>query len=288
MKFIAGCLKGIEDIAIEEIKEKLNVDSKKICNGRIIFEAEELKELRGVHFISELIDYFEINDIRDIIDKVKKLDFYIFGEEINLYCLRDGNHNFNSQDVRDGIGKIIYDNGLKVNYKGKNIFYIDIVDNLCFLGKLINKDLNKRKYRIRRNNQGIDACLAYSLFKIIDIKKEDVVFDPFCKDCVILIEGFFDGYKNLYGFDSKGNNLRNGKINVKFAKAEVKFSNWNELDSVDNVITAIPIEAEHNRRRVEGVLRDFFDYAKKKSIKNIIVTCFKTDVLERELFILES
>ena len=45
MKYIGICIKGLEDVAIKEIKEILKVEAKKILDGRLEFEAKDVKKL---------------------------------------------------------------------------------------------------------------------------------------------------------------------------------------------------------------------------------------------------
>jgi len=255
MKYVVGCLKGVEDI----VKEELGVNSKEIIPGRLEFETKKAKELRSVYVIYKLIDHFDFISLENIIRKVSSLDFSFITKDFVVRCGREGGHDFNSLDVERKVGEVIFEKGHKVNLKSKTVVYVDILDNHCFVGILVGKKLNKRKYRLRRHNQGIDACLAYSVVKM---GKASSIFDPFCKDGVILIEAGLSGIKELYGVDNK-NNMRIAKINSSLAKVPIVFS---KPKKVDCIITG-PGRVSKNR------LISFFKEAPKIAKNMIIVDC---------------
>lgn len=57
MKAVAVTLNGIESIAAEEIKEIAKTKSKKLTDGRILFETKTLKPLEKARTLTKLYQY---------------------------------------------------------------------------------------------------------------------------------------------------------------------------------------------------------------------------------------
>ena len=289
--YIACTYKGIEDVTKLEIKEILRVNSKKVFDGRIAFNTKDIKKfikkVRSVNTVYFLLKNFKFKDEEEILNKVGKLDFSFIKEDFVVRCSRIGKHKFNSMDIERSIGEIIFKKGFKVNLKSETIVYVDVIDDNFFIGYLIKDRLCKRDYRVNISNDGINACLGYSLLRIGGYKKEDVLVDPFCRDGVILIEAGLMKGKKLFGFDNS-NNIRNSKINAKMAKVNVEFSSFNVewLDtrfkerSVDYIITALPYISKRNSYEVvKNELKNLFYTAKYVLKKKMLLLCVKDDFI---------
>lgn len=275
-KFIVKTIENLEDVAIKEISELLNKESKKLCSSRVVFDAGKIdkivKNARSISTIYELKKEFEFLSIEDIIEKVKDVDFSFIHGDFVVRCSREGNHEFNSNEVERRVGEIIANKGYKVNLHSSKIIYVDLMKNVCMIGILISDNFGKRAYRVKISNQSIRPIIAYSLLRISDYKKNESLLDPFCKDGVILVEAGLIGGKKLYGMDNE-NNIRNAKINAAMAKVKIKFyaegedCSFKERD-VDKIITILPFIAKNsNKTMVKKILEDFFGrtcrYAKK-------------------------
>jgi len=273
MEYIAKTIQGTEEATIKEVKEILNIKSKKRAKKRIQFETNSIKKfIKKTRTSSEVylfLKKFNFKNQKDIITKIKNVDFKI-KKDFVVRCSRSGNHDFTSLDLEKEVGEVIYKKGNKVNLKSKEIIYLDLEDNVCFLGKLMAKDLCKRYYRFHIHNQSINACLASSLIKISGIKPAEILVDPFCKDSVILIEAYKQGIKKIYGFDPEQNNIRNSKINSKLAKTRIKFSrlesDWLDTKFKKNsikIITNLPFESKRrSQSTIKPILKEFFHQAR--------------------------
>ncbi len=276
MRLIAKTIKGLEEVTINEIKEKLKVDSKKIINGVVYFEADKIEELRSINAIYELISRFKFKNKKEIINKVKKIKFNIKGDFV-VRCNREGEHNFSSLDIEKEIGEIIYEQGNKVNLKSNNIIYIDIINNNCFIGKLIKRDLCKRDYKLRISQNSINGCLAYSLLKIANYNKNEVLVDPLCKDGTILIEAALIKGKRIYGLDDNLYNIKNSEVNSKLAKVKINLikANIDWLDtkfkksSIDKIITSIFVYKRNKNNAIKNIKELF--YQSRYVLKNKLV-----------------
>lgn len=263
-KILVNCLRGLEEECISEIKEILEVKGRKAADGRVLFRSDELKKYlrkaRTVYRVCRFVKNFKFKKKEDILKEIKRVKFD-FNGSFRVKCNREGKHDFKSVDVEKEAGIIIGD-GKKVDFKNpKNVIFVDLVDNGCFLGYLVKEKMQKRDYRFKRNNDSIDACLSASLRYFGNVGKKELVVNPLCKDCVIGIEMFLQGVKKIYCFDGYPNNIRNAKINIKLAKAKIELSNRNvgwmstmfKERSVDKIIAIFP----YSSRKEDILKKDF-------------------------------
>ncbi|MBS3108307.1 hypothetical protein J4409_00380 [Candidatus Woesearchaeota archaeon] len=269
---IVKTIPNLEYITVNEIKEILNAQAKKILIGRVIFTAKNIakfiKNTKSSDVAYIFLKKFKFISQKDIISKIKSIDFSFIKEDFVARCSRAGNHDFTSVDIEKKVGEFIFNNGYKVNLNSKEIIYIDIINNDCIIGRLISNKLGKRSYRIKINSLSITPVLAYSLLKIAKFRPTDSILDPFCKDGVVLLEAFLLKGKELYGIDDY-NSIRNAKINSAFAKAKINFyvndENLNfKPKSIDKIITNLPcITKRSNENLIKKILDSFF---KKSSL----------------------
>lgn len=298
MKVICVTLYGLEDLLIREIKKKLDLKSKKVFRGRVLVELDNIIDLNKIRLVKRtysLIDYFKFNKINQVYSNVDKMDFSDIKESFIVRCNREGNHKFGSGFIERKIGEMIFNKGYKVSMKNyEKMVFVEIVDDMCFIGYLIKDDLCKRPYRLKINNGSINACLAYGLTCLAGCKTNDILVDPFCRDGVICIEASLHGCKNVYGFDESKNNLRNAEINCKLAKANVNFFNvglkWLdtkfEKGKVDAIVTKLASVSRHfSEEKINGIYSDLFCQAKHilKKDGTMVLCCENDDILRKKI-----
>jgi len=305
MQYIAQIVNGIEEIGIQEIKELVKVKAEKLLPGRLLFKTDNVKDLnyktRSLERIYEYLVKFEFKSLEDIKKQVDKIKFTFEGT-FKVKCARKGEHKFNSQEVAMSIGKVIFDKGFKVDVKNPKFnVLVDIIDNDCIIGiDVSNASLCKRDYRIKTNKQSINACVAYSMLRLADWDKKQVLLDPFCKDGVIVIEAALFGLNiprghmsedfskikreelKIFGFDPMMPNIRSTEINAKLAdiNKEIKFSkcdlDWLDTkfdkESVDKIITAIFTSEEKDTIKEFKELFYQADYVLNKKGKLVVAT----------------
>ncbi len=274
MKAIGRCLEGLEEFVVKD------TNGKKVCRGRVEFDYKE--NVKSVEVIYEFLVKFKFKELEEIVKKILALKLE---GTVKVECSRSGAHDFRSVDVEGAVGKKLENVDLK---NPGTIIYVDIVDDLCIVGKLIAKDLCKREYRVRISNQSINACMAYCLIR--DIKKDEILLDPFCKDGVIVIEASLNGCSKVYGYDSNRNNIKNAEINSRLAKASVEFGNYsldwlstrfNEKE-VDKIISVVPSYSKRKSSNVvEKELKAFFEKAKIILKGEMRLISMKGDILEK-------
>lgn len=259
--YVGTCLKGLEEISSKICK------GKKILDGRIGFS--KLSEYKCFDKVYKLIDKFKFRDLDDLISKIK------IDDKFKVECSRSGEHVFNSIEVESAISK-------KVSFNEKKILFIDIIDDNCLYGELIYSDLCKRDYRVKLQAETINPCLAFCSLKLLNVKKNDIVFDPFCRDGVVLIEGSRLGCK-CHGFMQ---NIRNARINSKVAKVDLVLDEQNidiaKIRFKKNSVYVCSYFPSISKRKNERTIFRFYEEFFRNSFvyKKICLICRKKDVLE--------
>src|SRR3989344_4928701 len=181
MPYIAVCLKGLEEVAENEVK------GKKIIEGRIKF-SQKPKNFKSISAIYSLKKQFKFKKPEDILKELKKLKIKI-KKSFKVNCNREGKHKFKSVDVEKLIGIYLQKQNHKLDFKDPDtVIYVDIVNNECLIGLLEKENLQKRNYRIKLNPETLNPCIAFAALKLINLKKEDILVDPYCRDGLIVIE----------------------------------------------------------------------------------------------------
>lgn len=276
MEYVAATVRGIEDMAKLEINELIKADCENIAPGRLKFSATEdkVKELiymtKSLNRVYKLEAMFTFKSKDDLVKNCP--DIKIKGT-FKAKCARYGLQDFNSLDVEKAIGEKYFNKGHKVDLdKPDTIIYIELIGNLCLVGiDVTRKDMQKREYRLKINNQSPNALLAYAILRMSGWNKSMALLDPFCKDGVIPIEaalyacsvprGYFSDEKidrldkkikrdrlEITGYDALMPNVKNAEINAKLAGVtkQIKFSRvevgWIDVkfpkSSIDVIATA--------------------------------------------------
>ncbi|MEK6826041.1 MAG: hypothetical protein AABX90_00255 [Nanoarchaeota archaeon] len=274
MTKIATCIKGLEDIAAKELK------GKKVCPGRVSF-LSLAKNHKTVNNVYELFKKFNFKELEDIAKKVEKFEI---NKKITVLCTREGTHNFKSVDVANAVSQKLREIGFITDFKDfKETLIIDVVNNICFIGKLIKRNLCKRDYRVKLAPGTINACLAASVLKLIELKKGEAFLDPLCKDGIIAIEASYITNK-VYGF---GLDVYAAKINAKIAKKKINFGNY-DLDwlsikfkesSIDKIATYLPTPSKR-RQNLTSFYRKFFHHVEYVLKDKLAIICIKPEAIK--------
>jgi tRNA G10 N-methylase Trm11 len=277
---IATTLIGLEKILAEESNGKIMIP------GRVLFKKNKI--LRSALIVYNYINHFKFKNEDEIYENISRIKLKL-KESFRVDCSRTGNHIFNSQEIREKVGEIIYNKGNKVDLKTpKNIFYVDIINDYCFFGKN-PLNLGKRNYRVRSSRDNINSVLAFSLLKIADYKKNQVLLDPFCRDGIILIEAGLIGGKRLYGLNY---DIKNASINSKVAKVKVNLYKENlsflsklfKENSVDLIITKLFSPSKTKSINfVDKITKESFNQSKTILKKNgkMILLALKTELIKK-------
>lgn len=199
MKIITICSPGTEDICATEIRELCGVDSLQ-QESAVIFEVDENKLINYCYMsqsaikILGFLGYQKFNSLDDILKHIQKINL---NEWINknttfkVKCTRFGEHDFSSEIIAHKIGGFFYEKDqLKVNLTNPDIIiYVYIFDNNCYIGiDLTGMDLSKRDYKMFSPSETIKGPIAYTLLRIANYDKTDILLDPFSGSGIIGIE----------------------------------------------------------------------------------------------------
>ena len=259
--YIATCVDGMEEICERE------VDGRKAWKGRVEFEGE-VKKFNSVKNIYDLWKGFKFSSQKDIIAQAKTINNEIAGT-FKVVANREGEHNFSSMEIERSVGEVFHEKGFKVDLKKpRSIVFVDIKDEMCFIGLLKEFELNKRKYRFKRITPNLDCTIAYGMMKLADIKDDEIIFNPHCKDGVIAVEAALNSRGRIY-CDDNSNNMRNADINIRLAEADVKYG---KPEKIDKVLAILPSYIRRlNNGAVDRILDEFFE--EFKDVKRMVAVC---------------
>jgi len=193
MKGLAICYKGNEDIVEKEIKEliKAETEKKESC---VIINSKKLEDLALLSYKSQsinrvlfLLDNFKIKKLEDL-KKISKIDLskWLKDRTFAARCQIINNENLSSQEIEKTTGDFI--NG-KVDLENPDItIFIFINQDSCYVGIDLSDDLSKRDYKIFATPTSLKGTIAYSLLRIGNYKKENLLLDPFCGSGEIIME----------------------------------------------------------------------------------------------------
>lgn len=253
--------------------------AKVIAPGRLLFKSLP-KDISSFNQISRYITKFDFNNLEDIINKIKKINFRLISPFL-VRCNKQFRDDLSVLDIEKKVGEVLFNKGLKVDLTNpKTKVIVDIINDICIISLAIKENLCKRHYYIRRNNQGTNPCIAASLITLSGWKKNESILDPFSKDGTILIEAYNKGSRKLIGWDDNKNNIKNAKINAKLAKTSIDFHfeniEWLDTrfheDEIDYIITAVPYPSKRNdREEITTMYRKFLDQAFYIAKKKLII-----------------
>ena len=282
MKFIGICAQGLEDVAMEEVKEILNVSSKILIPGRIAFSAKSAKKL-----IEETQSIMKVYEFKQRCKNVEEIEVFNIEAPFRVICSRKGENNYSSQMVERDVGEKFFNKGSKVDLEEpKTIVFVDIVNEEVIVGvDLTPVLLSRRDYRIKVHNQSLNACVAYSVVRLSGYGEGKSLLDPFSKDGVIAIEALRYHKGTVYAYDGMFPNIRKLEINAKLAglRKEVKVSRieveWLDTkfkeDEVDCVVSAVPFPSKNVKEKdVLKIYKELFyqlNFILKKGGKAVFI-----------------
>ena len=207
-KFFATCNKGLEEIAIQEVKKLIDSDAEKVRGGMIKFEGK-LEDIFVLNYYSKTLHkiYFVIFEdnfekLEDIYRQIKSIDFsqYIYPtQSFAIIPTRIGNHDFTSLDIAKVAGQAVIDSyleskgvRLKVNLDNPDISVIVNVVNDYFFVALdtTGQSLHKRWYRKFSHISPLKSTVAASMIILSGYDGKSSLIDPFCGVGTIPIEAY--------------------------------------------------------------------------------------------------
>lgn len=282
MKYILTTNPGIEDIVIDEVREKLKVKARQwFIAGRVEVNGkgieEKLKQLRSIYHVIKQISIFEFKNLNDIYEKVKRLNIEEIkkSKSFRVTGKRRGKHDFKSLDLQRVVGSAIVEKyGKKVDLKNYEAEILaEVYGSKCFIGVcLTNESLHKRFVKVFEHPAAIKMPLAYAMLKLAKIKKSQRILDPFCGSGSIVIEAALVYGKSIdiYSSDIEERFIEGAKQNAMAARVEginFKVANANKLDEYykhnffDAIVTNPPYGIRVKKKHLKWLYRNFLETA---------------------------
>lgn len=214
MDLLATTTSGLEEVAIQEVKEITGKKARKEHRGMIRLKGEEEDifrlnyQAKSLHKVLLLLKEDKFSDLKDLYKKTKEIDFtrYIYStQKFAVRANRIGDHNFTSMDVEREMGQAIIDSykrekniRLKVDLENPNVIIrSEMRGNHFWIGLNTTgpKSLHKRGYRIPNHPAPLKPSIAYSLARLSGWNSDQKLIDPMCGSGTICIEASLYGNK---------------------------------------------------------------------------------------------
>ncbi|RLE59632.1 MAG: hypothetical protein DRJ35_05355, partial [Thermoprotei archaeon] len=288
MKFLLTTNPGIEDIVEKELRENFKVEKVEKffgLQGKVFVSfrkvsVKKLFELHSIYHIIKYITHFEISSttqkgLEEIYKKLKRIEIEEM-EKVKTFRVtsqRIGEHSFTSILVQKYAGQALVDKyKKKVDLKNFDLnVIVDVIGKKVFVGLQLTKgSLHKRFERKFDHPAAIKAPLAYAMLRLANLRKKEVLLDPFCGGGTIPIEAalVWDGKIKILASDWNERFLEGAKLNARAARVEkfieFKVGDARKLEkiygknSIHKIVTNPPYGIRiGDRRKVKELYRSF-------------------------------
>ncbi len=217
MKYIAYTVKGLEDVARQEIKDLIReVDFAGLKSKRIIFEINDtnaLTRLKTSDDICLLLATGEVSSVEEVLGIFKDINLEAAREHIEQYrkigdtfsvTFSLAKTKIKTEELQSSLSKIISEryNWEYTELDHSNFDVRVFIDNkeLYVSVRLTEKPLFHRSYRTVSSKGGLRPSIAAALVKLATIDSKGIVVDNFCGSGTILAEAYLAG-NDIYGGD---------------------------------------------------------------------------------------
>lgn len=240
--FILGRNPELSAAEIKSFLERERINFRiisKISNG-ILIETDRKLEWKTIDILGGVISIGEVmaeGDSKEIIKKLEKQELYTGNNNKLNYTLADFNSR-DFEDIRDYLKKRFKKEGLKATEKkltgriklqtGKYVSKVssNLINEQYFIfenkfGRIIEtanpEETEKRDMGkpVRRSELSISPRLAKILINLSQIRKNEVLLDPFCGIGSILQEALLQNIE-VIGVDKDKDAINNAKLNMNW------------------------------------------------------------------------
>lgn len=261
MNYFATVLPGLEDLLIEEIKDRYDkIMITKTERGKVFFtttlDIDHLKTLRLANNIYLVISELEVglhrlhlHQLRDQISRIHLRPFLEKGTYYYVNASRKGSQTYSRFDAAhaamEGIKKRYPHKRIRMNHKPDVEFRLDIEDRRG----LFSLKLTHASYRFRRSDKRFSSAsllptVAHAMVWLSTPVEEDVFIDPCCGSGTILWERLSYPFTYIGGGDIDHQALLAAKENLMDTFVEVTHWDARKLAfvdaSIDKVVTNLP------------------------------------------------
>ena len=234
MEFILITLPGLSKIVKRELILKNIENVKELSDSRVLVDSsfEKLAKLRTIEGVAKVLNIYQLDEIST---RSIRLILRNFFREYNISnLLKEGMNlkvaTFPRQRFSRYFLKLIALRELKRVYgdfketrHGKTL-RIDLINDLLILGIDLLKHLYQRDYTTFKHPAMLNPLIASALAIILNIKREDIVVDPFVGSGTILIEATLLHNCEGFGFDINYDYVKGAYTNSIRANVDSKVS----------------------------------------------------------------
>lgn len=217
MRYIAYTVKGLEDVARQEINDVVHeVSLADLKPKRIIFEtnnAKALTDLKTVDDICLLLATGEVSDVDEVLGMFKDINLEGAKNQIGQYRKVENTFSITfslaktkikTEELQSSLSKVVSE-GYNWEYTEIDHSNFDIrvfIDNkeLYVSVRLTEKPLFHRSYRIVSSKGGLRPSIAAAMIRLATMGDKGAVVDNFCGSGTILAEAYLAG-NDIFGGD---------------------------------------------------------------------------------------
>lgn len=206
-KILDQCLIVDIDGNFIEIENKLQSVAKRCAMSHQIIRVMGISNtnFKDISHMIEEIDYgYHIPSSATFVVRAKKIKQY---------------YNLKSDTIERYIGAHIFKKGYKVNLKCADVSLRLILGEKCVFGSLI-ASINRSEYEQRLPHKKpffypgvLMPRIARCIVNLSQVKKDEILFDPFCGTAGILVEGTLIG-SHVIGIEMREMIAKGGKLNL--------------------------------------------------------------------------
>jgi tRNA (guanine6-N2)-methyltransferase len=285
-KFIIQCTKGLERVAINE----LNQEAKIISEGLLELDFEgDYTFLANLRTADDAIVHSKTfsgitryrASLRNLRHQAAKANLRKAADMIqslrhvdNTFAVKasyEGRRDYTAEEVEKNVAEGITSHyGWKLGTDAELHIPVILKPDIAFIGISISKKplhvLNSLPCTLPGS---LRASVAFSLLKIADIEKHDVLLDPMAGAGTIAILGSISGANAIAG-DIDESRIKIARQNAAAKLAKVDFHVWNAKDtklppdSIDKIVCNLPFGKQvHTEMDISGFLDEMIRVAKK-------------------------
>ncbi|HLD04627.1 MAG TPA: THUMP domain-containing protein [Candidatus Nanoarchaeia archaeon] len=268
---------GLEETAIEELKELIQAEGKTLEPCIVEFSIKKEQDLCLLAYKAQSIRQVMLllgkapckSDLESVEKAAKKLakevDWKVWlkkGASFRCNAEHTEETDFNSMDLARVVGGEVFDllKSLKLDPKVslKNpeviLFALKGEKQLCLGMDFAGRDLSKRAYKIYHHSSALKGTIAYAAVRFSGFKPNECLVDPFAGSGIIPIEAA------LFSSGFSVNHFNKGLAFQKVNKLKVKDKDFDRWEKVRELMAVqgsdhllMHIKASQNNAKIAGV-----------------------------------
>ncbi len=203
MKAVAITSKGLENLAVREVKEILGKEA--LSRDCVIFFEGSEKEILQFAYLAKsvkrvlilsgkttiAVDKKELFHAIEVMMKDVDVLGFVHGKTFKVETERFGEHGFNSLDISSEISRlIVVKTKAVISLSAPQVlFYCFVYQHDLYFGLDVSGfNLSQRDYNIFHVPHSLNGAIAYFLFRLAELKDGEVLLNHYCGSGAIAIE----------------------------------------------------------------------------------------------------